>query len=116
MAYSEALADRIRVYMEQKNVYATEKKMMGGLTFMVDEKMCVGIVNDDLMVRVGPAFEVEALKKPGARPMDFTGRPMSGYLFVHPEGIDQEEDFAYFIDRALAFNPKAKSSKKKSKK
>ena len=59
-----------------------EKKMMGGLTFMVDEKMCVGIVKDDLMARIAPEEYEFALKKPGSRPMDFTGRPMPGFIFV----------------------------------
>ncbi len=78
--------------------------------------MCVGIVKDHLMARVGEENYTIALSKEGAREMDFTGRPMKGYVFVHPEGIDFEEDLEYFIQLALEFNPFAKSSKRKKKK
>lgn len=86
---------------------------MGGLAFMVDDKMCLGIVKDELMARVGPDAENEALKMKGSRPMDFTGRPMKGYLFVSEEGIDMEEDLEKWVQLCLDFNPQAKSSKKK---
>ena len=80
---------------------------------MVDDKMCLGIVKDELMARVGPDAENEALKMKGSRPMDFTGRPMKGYLFVSEEGIDMEEDLEKWVQLCLDFNPQAKSSKKK---
>ncbi len=82
---------------------------------MVDDKMCVGIVNDQLMARVGKERYESAITKPGARPMDFTGRPMQGFVFVTAEGIDLETDLECWIQRCLDFNPKAKSSKKKLK-
>lgn len=116
MAYSELLADRIRLYFDSKRVGYLEKKMMGGLCFMVDDKMCVGIVKEDLMARIGTEVYDEAMKKEGARPMDFTKRPMKGYVFVAPEGFDMEEDLAYWLELALDFNPLAKASKKKKKK
>lgn len=80
---------------------------------MVDDKICLGIVKDELMARVGPDAENEALKMKGSRPMDFTGRPMKGYLFVSEEGIDMEEDLEKWVQLCLDFNPQAKSSKKK---
>ncbi len=80
---------------------------------MVNDKMAIGIIKNQLMARIDPEIENEALKKKGARPMDFTGKPMKGYLYVSPEAIDQETDLAYWVALTLAFNPKAKSSKKK---
>ena len=112
MAYSEQLAGRIRDRLEGvKNV--EEKKMMGGLTFMVHDKMCVGIIKGDLMCRIDPGFHDEAIKKMGCRTMDFTKRPMSGYVLIDDRGLKTEKDFNYWVDLALAFNKNAKSSKKK---
>lgn len=113
MAYSEYLADRIRQRFREQKVQFEEKKMMGGLCFMVDDKMCVGVVKEDLMARVGPDLELQNLERLGCRPMDFTGRPMKGYVFVSPEGIDKQEDLETWVDLCLEFNPQAKSSKKK---
>jgi len=113
MAYNEFLADRMRNVLRDKNVFYQEKKMMGGLTFMVDEKMCVGIVKENLMARIGPEVYEESLTKPGCREMNFTGKPMKGYVFIEPEGVDMDDDLAYWIQLALDYNPKAKSSKKK---
>jgi TfoX/Sxy family transcriptional regulator of competence genes len=112
MAYNEHLANRTRELLySKKNVI--EKKMMGGLTFMLNDKMCVGIVNDDLMVRINPKVYESALEKTGCREMDFTGRPMKGFVFVAPEGTKSKKDLEYWINLALDFNKKAKSSKKK---
>lgn len=113
MAYDELLADKIRLELDKKKVAYEEKKMFGGLCFMVDDKMCVGIIKDEMMARIDPEVEEEALTKRGARPMDFTGRPMRGYLNIEQEGLD--EDMEYWIDLCLDFNPRAKSSKKKKK-
>jgi TfoX/Sxy family transcriptional regulator of competence genes len=102
MAYNEYLQERIERILNDKSVVFQAKKMMGGLCYMVDNKMCFGIVKDDFMARVGIEASEKLLEKHGARPMDFTKRPMKGYLFVAPEGVDFEEDL-----------PKAKSSKKR---
>ena len=80
---------------------------------MVDNKMCVGIVKNELMARIDPDIYSEALIKKGCKEMNFTGRPMKGFVFVEPEGIDLENDLEYWIELCLDFNPKAKSSKKK---
>jgi TfoX/Sxy family transcriptional regulator of competence genes len=112
MAFDENLADRIRRSLKEKGSYYTEKKMFGGLCFMVDDKMCVGIIKDELMARVGEAAYPEALSKPGAKEMNFTGRAMKGYVFVEPEGIDFDEDLDYYIQACLDFNSLAKASKK----
>ena len=116
MAYSEQLAERIHQALDEKKVDYFAKKMMGGLTFMVDNKMCVGIIKETLMARIGIDAYEDALTKKGCLPMDFTGRPMKGYVFIAPEGIDFDEDLEYWIQLALDFNPLAKASKKRKKK
>jgi len=112
MAFNEKLADRIREQLsELKKI--EEKKMMGGLTFMVNGKMCVGILQDDLMARIDPEVYEDALEKPGCREMNFTGKPMKGFVFVGPEGTNKKNDLNFWIDLALQYNKKAKASKKK---
>jgi len=113
MAYNEHLADRIRGSLRGLNSTFEEKKMFGGICFMVDEKMCVGIINENLMVRIDPLDQDKFLKEKGCRMMDFTKRPMKGYLYVSPEGVDMDDDLDKWVQRCLDFNPKAKSSKKK---
>lgn len=111
MAYNEFLADRVRQALDERKVQYRELKMMGGLCFMVDDKMCVGIVKDDLMVRLDPADTNQLLKEPGARHMDMTGKTMKGYLFIDADGYDFDEDLDHWIERCLDFNPFAKASK-----
>lgn len=112
MAYDEKLAARIRESLVGvKKV--KEKEMMGGLTFMVNDKMCIGIIKDEMMCRIDPALQDEVLARKGCRIMDFTGRPMKGYVMVDESGMRSKKDFDYFIDLCLSFNKVAKSSKKK---
>ena len=119
MAYDEFLADRIKNVFDDKRVSFESKKMMGGLCFMVDNKMCCGIHIDKktntrlLMARIGEKAYENELSKPECLPMDFTGRPMKGYIFVTPKGFDMEKDLAYWIQLCINFNPLAKTSKKK---
>ena len=121
MAYDELLADRIKHYLSEKKANFFSKKMFGGLCFMVEEKMCIGLHFDKkkncdlIMARIGEEATDKALKKAGCHPMDFTGRPMKGYVFISEEGFDKEEDLEYWVDLALAFNPFAKASKKRKK-
>ena len=109
MAYSEFLADRVRQRLRNAPV-TDEKKMMGGLIFMVNEKMCVGVdidkktQQDRLMVRVGKANHDQLIFNRGSREMDFTGKVMRGFLFIEPEGFDAEEDLDFWIEKALEFN------------
>lgn len=116
MAYNEHLADRIRNVLHDKKTSFDEKKMMGGLCFMVDDKMCVGVIKDQLMARIGPEKYEEALEKDGCNEMNFTGRSLKGFVFVEPEAIDMDKDLEYWIQLCLDFNPLANSSKKKKKK
>jgi TfoX/Sxy family transcriptional regulator of competence genes len=113
MAYDEDLAERVRRTFAERSIAVEEKRMMGGLCFMVDGKMCVGVETERLMARIDPALYDEALGKKGCAAMDFTGRPMRGFVFVNPEGISSKADLAKWIDLALEFNPRAVSSKRK---
>jgi len=113
MAYNEYLAERIQRVLNEQKILFEEKKMMGGLTFMVDDKMCVGVVKDNLMARIDPEIYEEALTKKGCREMNFTGRPMKGFVFIEPEGVDLDEELEYWVKICLEYNPRAKSSKKK---
>ncbi|NQV01621.1 MAG: TfoX/Sxy family protein [Bacteroidia bacterium] len=115
MAYDEHLAERIRRAFQEKGIAAEEKKMMGGICYLVNDKMCAGVNDDKLMARVGPEIYEEALSKPGCREMDFTKRPMKGFVYVESEGTDMDTDLADWIQLCLDYNPKAKSSKKKKK-
>ena len=109
MAFNEHFVDRVRQRLKHVKVLE-EKKMMGGLIFMVNEKMCVGVdidkkTNEDrLMVRVGKLAYEELLNKAGSRKMDFTGKPMRGFLFIGPDGFDMEDDLDFWIEKALEFN------------
>ena len=114
MAYDEKLADRIRERLAHlKKV--EEKAMMGGLTFMYNGKMCVGIIKDELMCRIDPELHDQATSRPGCRTMDFTNRPMIGYVLVDETGMKSRKDFDYWIGLALDFDKHARASKKKGK-
>ena len=110
MAYDEHLGDRIRQILKSKKVQFYDKKMMGGLIFMVYEKMCCGIHIDKkfddslLMAKIGTTEYEKEIAKDVCLPMDFTGRPMKGYIFITPKGFDMEKDLEYWIDKALDFN------------
>lgn len=120
MPYSEFLADRVRQRLCNAGTIL-EKKMMGGLIFMVNEKMCVGVDtdrstgSDRLMVRVGKAVYEDLLTRPGCQEMDFTGKPMQGFIFVYPEGFDSEDDLDFWVEKAVLFNREAKAGKKGKK-
>lgn len=121
MAYDEFLADRIRQNLNEKKTNFSEKKMMGGLMFSVNDKMLCGIHIDKkinqslLMARIGESAHKEASKNENVLPMDFTGRPMKGYIFIKPEGFETENNLNHWLDLCLDFNPIAKSSKKRKK-
>jgi TfoX/Sxy family transcriptional regulator of competence genes len=112
MAYDEFLAERIERVYQERRVPFVAKRMFGGVCFLVDDKMCAGVLKQDLMIRVDPARNEEELKKPGARPMDLSGKSMKGFIMVDPAYIDMDEDLEYWINLAMEYNPKAKASKK----
>lgn len=112
MAYDEQLAERVRRSFGRRKVPFEEKRMMGGLCFMVESKMCVGVEKNRLMARIDPEAYDDALCRKGCVPMDFTGRPMRGFVFVNPEGLTTDDQLEHWLKLALEFNPKAKASKK----
>jgi TfoX/Sxy family transcriptional regulator of competence genes len=112
MAYDEHLADRVHTILSKQYIEFEEKRMMGGLCFMVDSKMCLGISDHQLMCRIDPEIYEECLQKDGCNEMKFTGRAMTGFVFIDPEAIDEDEDLEYWVDLCLDFNPKAKRSRK----
>jgi len=116
LAYNEHLADRINRFFTTEKVEFFEKKMFGGLCFMVDNKMCVGILKDELMARIGENKYTEALTKKGCKEMTFTGRPMKGYVYLDEDSLDLDTDLEYWLQLALDFNPLAKASKKQARK
>lgn len=122
MAYDELLADRIRCFFSDKEVSFLDKKMMGGLCFMVDEKMACGIHIDNklddslLMARIGEDATEQALDHPHCMPMDFTGRPMKGFVFIESMGFESDHDLHHWLQLCLDFNPLAKKSAKRTKK
>lgn len=115
MAYNEKLSDRIREAMAHMPK-VEEKQMFGGVCYMLNGKMCVGVVKNEMMCRIDPEIYEDVLKKKGCREMDFAGRPMKGYVYISEEGMRSKKDFEYWIGLCVEFNKKAKSSKKKKKK
>jgi len=116
MAYDEYLEERITRILQDQKIAFTTKKMMGGLCYMMDEKMLCGIVKNELMARINPEIYDESIEKPGVSEMNFTGRSMRGFVFVSADAFDLEDDLEYWIQRCVDFNPLAKKSKKKKKK
>ena len=102
MPYDDGVAQRVReALIDQSGV--VEKRMFGGLAFMVRGHMCCGIVGAKLMVRVGPEAYEDALAQPHANEMDFTGKPMKGFIYVTAEGIEDDDDLQSWVDRGLRF-------------
>ncbi len=102
MAYDEGLAERLReVFHGHRGV--SEKKMFGGIAFMVNGYMAVGIVGDALMARVGTEQYPQVLRMPHVRVMDFTGKPMKGYVYVAPPGFDSHADLESWVERCVKF-------------
>ena len=102
LAYNEELAIRVRKLFSGKKGIG-EKKMFGGLAFMLKDRMFCGIVKDELMVRVAESKYDELLTRPHAREMDFTGRPMRGFLFIKPSGIKTDKQLKTWLDRSQDF-------------
>ena len=113
MAYDTKLADKIREYLSAiPTIKIEEKKMFRGLTFMINDKMCVNVSGDKLMCRFDPALQDELSGKMGFQPMIMKGRKYKGYCYVSAEGIKTKKNFEFWLNLCLDFNSKAKSSKK----
>jgi TfoX/Sxy family transcriptional regulator of competence genes len=102
MAYDEGLAERLREVL-QSRPGISEKKMFGGLAFMSRGYMFVGILGNVLMARVGPASYKEALSRSHVREMDFTGKPMKGYVFIDPPGFETDSDLSDWVEKCYRF-------------
>jgi TfoX/Sxy family transcriptional regulator of competence genes len=102
MAYDEKLAGRIRAVLSKSGEF-DERKMFGGVAFMIDGHMCCGIVDRTLMLRVGTEAYEDALRKPHTRMMDFTGRPLKGFIYVDPPGLKTPAALGGWLSRGLAF-------------
>ncbi len=102
MAYNEELARGIAAIVGVRDDVA-EKKMFGGVAYMIQNKMACGIVRDDLMARIGPEEHDAALAEPNVRPMDFAGRPMKGMIYVSPEGWRDPAILAKWVNMSVAF-------------
>jgi TfoX/Sxy family transcriptional regulator of competence genes len=113
MAFNEKLADRVREIISLTHKKIEEKRMFGGLCFMVNGKMCVGVEKERMMVRLDPARYDEVIEKEGCRPMDFTGKVMKGFVFVDAAVLNSKKRLEYWIGLALEYNKVAKASKKK---
>ncbi len=116
MAYDEYQQDRINQILSDKKLEYHSKKMMGGLCYMLDDKMLCGLVSDQLMARIGPDRYEEVLGEDGVHEMTFTGRKMKGYVFIDLEAVDTDELLERWLQYCIDFNPLAKSSKKRKKK
>lgn len=102
MPYSQSLADRI-LWALRQNRGIVEKKMFGGIGFLLNGNMLVGVWQSSLIVRLGPDQGVKTLKQPHVREFDVTGRPMKGWIMVDPDGVDTDEQLAAWIEQAIEF-------------
>ncbi len=111
MSYNEKLANKIRIALSLLPK-VKEKKMFGGVAFMVDNKMCITVGADRIMCRINPALHEEAIKRKGCRTVIMRGREYNGYVYVNEDSIKNKKDFDYWIGLALDYNKIAKASKK----
>jgi TfoX/Sxy family transcriptional regulator of competence genes len=102
MAFDQGLAQRLREQLAATGG-VTEKQMFGGLAFLVDGNMCVGVIGEELIARIGLDATETALQRPGSRLFDFTGRPMKGWITVAPDALEDDDALAAWIDDALGF-------------
>ena len=102
MPYSKALADRVRVVLGPRPGL-TEKRMFGGICFLLNGNMIGGIAGEELMLRLGPDETPRALEEPNTREMDFTGRPMKNFVVVERDGTRSDEELSAWLERGVAF-------------
>jgi TfoX/Sxy family transcriptional regulator of competence genes len=102
MAYSKSLADRVQHVLRQRKAIV-EKKMFGGVAFLLHGNMLVGVWQQSLIVRLGPDEGVKALREPDVVPFDVTGNPMKGWVMVEPDGLESDRQLGEWVKRAEAF-------------
>lgn len=115
MAYSEQLAERVARILQHEGVDFLEKKMFGGVAFMINDKMCVGIVKDELMLRVMDDMEETVEKMDGVRPMDMTGKRMKGFYFIESSAMQKDSELKKWVDMGVEFGIKGVLKTKKKK-
>ena len=117
MAFDNNLAIRVREYLSKKEeLQIEEKKMFGGLAFMINDKVCINVGDNQLMCRFDPDLTKQLSERPGFLPMIMNGKEYKGYCYVDPIGFNSKQDFEFWVELSLDYNEKAKSSKKKAKK
>lgn len=114
MVYSEELAERIRPNLLTRTD-VRERSMFGGIAFLVNGNMCIGLWKDLLVIRLSKEEGAAALKEPHVRIMDLTGRPMRGWIFVEPAGFKADKDLAHWVERAYSFASSLPAKIKKPK-
>tara|TARA_B100000902_G_C26554601_1_gene548858 strand:+ start:63 stop:401 length:339 start_codon:yes stop_codon:yes gene_type:complete len=112
MAYDEHLADRVRFELNDQKAQYEKLKMMSGMCFMVDDKMCIGVIEDTLMAWIDVENIDEYVAIEGVGPMQFTGKPIKNFLTAQPEAVNTDNDLAYWVEQRLLFNAEAKLSKR----
>ena len=115
MAYDEKLADRVREMIGNAGERSEEKKMFGGICFMVNDKMCAGVDKDRLMIRLDPKLAEQVVEMEGCTQMEMAGKAMKGFVLVDPAALGTKTKLKYWIGLALDYNPVARASKKKNK-
>jgi len=112
MAYNQILANRIREQIQYlENI--EEKEMFGGICFLLNDKMSLGVIKDEMMCRIDPGLYEEVLEKPGCHKMIFTGKPMKGWIMIEEQGMRKEDELKSWIGLALDYNHSARAAKKK---
>lgn len=112
MAINENLTNRVRELLADLDK-AEEKKMFSGIAFMIDDKLCIAVRNDNIMLRIDPAIHDELVEKPGCSAMIMRGKDLDGYVVVDESVLNTKKQLGYWVKLALDYNPKAQSSKKK---
>lgn len=116
MAYDNILAKRVRDYLNKlEKIDVEEKKMFGGLAFMIKDKMCINVGDNQLMCRFDPELREELSERRGFLPMIMNSKEYKGYCYVDPIGYTSEKDFEFWLNLCLDYNHKAKSSKNRRK-
>lgn len=112
MAFDEHMVNRVRELIAERTTNVEERKMFGGLCFLVDDKICVAVKSDRMLARISPELYEDAIEQEGCTPMARSGTNMSGYLYVDFEYLNTHKQLAHWVNLALDFNPRAKASKK----
>lgn len=103
MAYNQNTANRIAEQLLDQNIAFEEKKMFGGIAFMLNEKMCIGVIKNELMLRMLDEKYETVLEQEYAKPMQFTGKTMKGFVFVEPEGFETDQNLAQWVQYGIEF-------------